>query len=336
MIAAAGLMLATAIGPVTAADLQASAGDGWLEALVSVSDLDARSALFETVLGFERVHQGEASPGQLAAWGVQSDRPVREALFRQPGSRRGYIRLIDFGAGPENPRIRSSAQPWEPGGWSGLNVRVRDIDQVFLRLQQAGFQGFSDPVSFTVPPFRVREAMMVGPDGIVLGLLERVEPPLADASWTSLVSRPVTAFTVTATPIETSAALDRLGLGVRLAFDGPTADPGPNLFALPHDLVGRTTRSVRWRQEAGRDEGTIATIAFASLSGRSHAERAGPPDLGLFSLRLPVPDVATRCAAAGAAVRETFVAPYGQLRSCVVRLPNGARIDVVQTQTAAP
>lgn len=321
---------AAATTPIGAADLSAAAGDGWLEAVVAVGDLDARSALFRDVLGYELVHRGFVAPEQIRAWGIPEGETAHEALLREPGARRGFIRLVAFATGPGAGRIRSSAQPWEAGGWSGLNVRVREIDAVFGRLQAAGFQGFSDPVSFSVPPFQVREAMMVGPDGLVLGLLERVAPPLAGPGWTSLASRPVTAFSVTDRPEETEAALRRLSLAVRLSFDGPTAEPGPNLFALPHTLVGQTTRSVRWWQESGREEGTIATIAFGGLSGRSFAEDARPPSLGLFTLRLPVPDAGRRCAAAGATIFTAEIAPYGRVRSCVVRLPNGAQLDLVQ------
>jgi hypothetical protein len=42
---------------------------------------------------------------------------------------------------------------------------VRSIEAVFARLQRAGWQGFSEPVTFTVPPYRVSEVMVVGPDG---------------------------------------------------------------------------------------------------------------------------------------------------------------------------
>jgi hypothetical protein len=184
-------------------------------------------------------------------------------------------------------------------------------------------------VEFVVPPFRVREAMMAGPDGIVLGLLERVEPPLAGPAWESLVSRPVTAFATTAAPEETAALLERVGLRVRLSFDGPAAEPGPNLFALPHNVVATARRSVRWWQAAGREEGTIATIAFTGLEGRSHAAGAAPPALGLFTLRLPVSDVERRCAAAGASAAALVAAPYGPLRGCSIRLPDGAMLDLL-------
>lgn len=317
-------------GHITAADLSAAAGDGWLEAVVSVGDLDARQALFRDVLGYELVHRGSVSAEQLREWGLAKGETAQEALMREPGARRGFIRLVAFSTGPAAGRIRSSAQPWEAGGWSGLNVRVRDIDLVFNRLQAAGFQGFSDPVSFTVPPFRVREAMMVGPDGLVLGLLERVEPPLAEPGWRSLVSRPVTAFTVTDRPAATETALRNLSLAVRLSFDGLTAEPGPNLFALPHAMVAQTTRSVRWWQEAKREEGTIASIAFGGLAGRSFGGTARAPRLGLLTLRLPVPDAQSRCVAAGAKVYSATIAPYGRIHGCIVHLPNGAQVDILQ------
>ena len=325
-LVAAGVAATLAAGP-----LEAAADNGWQEAVVSVSDLEARTDLFRRTLGFQVVRRGRVTAAELEGWDLPPDQSARYVLLAQPGADGGWIRLVAFaGAGAQDRgRIRSSAQPWEPGGWSGLNVRVRNIDAVFRTLQHAGFQGFSDPVEFVAPPFRVREAMMVGPDGLVLGLLERIDPPFEGAGWTNLVSRPVTAFAVTTRPDATAEALTRIGLRTRLSFDGPAAEPGPNLFALPHDVVGRARRSVRWWQAAGREEGTIATIAFEGVLGRSHEQSAGPPALGLFALRLPVRDPAARCSAGGGVARPATIAPYGRVLTCTIRLPDGAMLDIV-------
>jgi hypothetical protein len=329
-------ILAGVLLPGAARASDAAHDQGWQEAVVSVSNFDAHLRVFRDVIGWQVMHRGRVAPGQLAAWGISGDAIVDEIVLGQRGAVRGFIRLVRFPGHRDRERIRSSAQPWEAGGWSGVNVRVRDIDTVFRRLQQAGFQAYSDPVEFRVPPYRVREAMMMGPDGLVLGLLERVDPPFRDFEWTSLVSRPVTAFTVVRDLDAVGDTLERIGLQTRLSYDGAAAEPGPNLFGLPHDLVGNVTRHVRWWRLGDGDEGMIAAMSFEGLAGRSHVEAAVPPSLGLFALRVPVRDVASACGrVVGALQPATPLAPYGVVRICTVRLENGARLELFARESAA-
>jgi hypothetical protein len=331
-----GILLAGVLLPGAARATGVLHDQGWQEAVVSVSDFDAHLRVFRDVIGWQVIHRGRVPPGQLAAWGLSGDAVADEIVLAQRGAVRGFIRLVRFPGSADRPRIRSSAQPWEAGGWSGLNVRVRDIDAVFRRLQRAGFQAYSDPVEFRVPPYRVREAMMMGPDGLVLGLLERVDPPFRDFEWTSLVSRPVTAFTVVRDLDAVGDTLERIGLQTRLSYDGAAAEPGPNLFGLPHDLVGNVTRHVRWWRLGDGDEGMIAAMSFEGLAGRSHVEAAVPPSLGLFALRVPVRDVASACGrVVGALQPATPLAPYGVVRICTVRLENGARLELFARESAA-
>jgi catechol 2,3-dioxygenase-like lactoylglutathione lyase family enzyme len=190
------------------------------------------------------------------------------------------------------------------GGWGGLNVRVRSIDAVFARLQRAGWQGLSDPVTFKVPPYTVREVMVTGPDGLTLSLIERVDPPIVP-DWSSLWSGAITVFEADADPAASDAFYGKiLGLKARLSYDGPAAEPGMNLFGLPHDVVGRTQRRVQWWQEQGGSEGIIAPLAFRGITGRRFPPEAlAPPRLGLFLIAMPVSDPAARCARAIAGAR---------------------------------
>jgi hypothetical protein len=109
-----------------------------------------------------------------------------------------------------------------------------------------------------------------------------------------------------------------------------------NLFGLPHDHTLNMTRAVDWHQAAGRDEGTIASIAFRGVVGRRFDTDNGPPNLGLFMVRLFVTDAAARCATLQGRtvgkVRGRYtaeVAPYGRLDGCVLESPDGAWVDLV-------
>lgn len=309
--------------------------DGWHEATISVADLDARIAFFEDVAGWEVVSRGLVGREQLDAWRIPAGMTAQTALVRQPGSPRGMVRLVAFSGAAERARIRSSARAWEAGGWAGLNIRVRDIEAVFRRLQQHDWQGFSDPVTFTVPPYTVREVMAVGADGLTVSFIERVDPPLA-ADWPGLWSRAITVFEVTAAPAASIRFYgEALGLKARLSYDGPAADPGMNLFGLPHDAVAKVTRSVRWWQQQGREDGTIASLAFGGAAGRDFADSAAPPALGLFLVSLPVADAAGRCERAARAGAATVRAAGRLVRadgaaaiSCTVTTPSGSWLEL--------
>jgi catechol 2,3-dioxygenase-like lactoylglutathione lyase family enzyme len=310
--------------------------NGWQEAVISVADLDEQIAFFRKVIGWEVVDRVRVSRSQLSAWGLPAGVTAQSALIRAPGAERGHVRLVTFAGVAEVRRIRSSARPWDAGGWGGLNVRVRSIDAAFVRLQRAGWQGFSDPVTFTVPPYKVREVMVTGPDGLTLSLIERVDPPLT-ADWPSLWSRAVTVFEADADPAASDAFYgSSLRLKARLSYDGPAAEPGMNLFGLPHDVVGRADRRVRWWQEQGASEGTIATLSFRGITGRRfRPEALAPPGLGLFLIALPVSDAASRCARAMtggvAAVRAIGVVDRpgtGRSTSCIIRSPSGSWVEL--------
>jgi hypothetical protein len=304
---------------------------GWTEVVVSVSDLETSTKTMLAATGWEIRHKGPVTAETMAAWGWPVGTSASAVLLAEPGADRGFVRLVAPGDNESGPRarIRSSALPWEVGGWTGINVRVTDITARFQALQALGFQGFSDPVQFEVPPYTVREAMLAGPDGLVLGLIERVAPPLAGWPFSAPVSHPITLFATVADPVRTREFFaQQLNWTPRLAYDGPAAPPGMNLFALPHDRLDTITRTVDWWHPGGGEEGTIATITFTGVKGRDHSASANPPGLGLFLARVPVSDAARRCARLQAPLVETRLAPWAAGPACVITMPDGARLEL--------
>jgi catechol 2,3-dioxygenase-like lactoylglutathione lyase family enzyme len=299
---------------------------GWTELVVSVSDLARARATLEAATGWRVRHQGPVPSATLRLWGWPEGTRAQAVLLAEPGAGRGLVRLVAAG---DTVRLRSSALPWESGGWTGINVRVADIEARFRALQALGFQGFSDPVQFDVPPYTVREAMLAGPDGLVLGLIQRVAPPL-DWQFRAPVSHPVTLFATISDSAATRRFFTTLGWTPRLTYDGPAAPPGMNLFALPHDRLAGITRQVDWWHPGGGEEGTIATIAFSGVEGRNHnpAGRAAATGLGLVLARVRVPDARAACARMQAPLAVTSLAPWPSAPACVVATPDGARLEL--------
>ena len=302
---------------------------GWQEALISVPDLDRAEAFYRAVAGWSVAHRGPLDRRWLEAWGLPEAARAREALLHNPGDATGFLRLVQF-EGVDQAFARSAARAWEPGGHSGLNMRVLDIEPVYADFQRWGWHGFSDPVTFELDRFTVTEVMMTGFGGEQVALIERSRPPLTGWPTLKRVSRAFNAWAVTDDfDAMMDFYLDVLGFQVFLTETGPSAAPGMNLFGLPHNLVSDVPRRLTWVQPNGDNEGSLAVMSFSGLEGRSFANRARPPNFGLLSLRYPVSDALARYqGVAGKAPvmvepARFSLPPYGAVRAFTLLDPNG-------------
>ena len=311
---------------------------GYQEAVFSVSDARDFSDTLATVAGWEIVHEGDVDRAVLAAWGLSASVAAREVLLRNPGTERGYVRLVEF-IGADRRQIRSNAQSWETGGWFDVNARVVDMATTFERFQAANWQATSDPVEFSFGPFIVSEWLARGPDGIVFALIERIEPPLE--GWPELrqVSRIFNATQIVA-DIDAAKAfyIDALGFEVYLEHDGPSEVDGPNVLGLPHNLATSVPRQVAIVHPEGSNEGSIELLAFDGVHGRDFSDLAKPPNLGIVMLRFPVTDM--DAFAAHAAERrldvatpptEVSVPPYGSIEVMSLRGPGGVWLEFYES-----
>lgn len=265
---------------------------GWIETTAIVRDIEQHTAFFIDVAGYEKVYSGETSPEILKAWGLPISASGFEALLREPGESRGYIRLIELSGVPHQIEARSSGTFIDTGGIMGLNVRVKGIQNVFEKIQATGWRPLSDPVTFSVDNFSVSEALFLGPDGLVLGLIERQKPALGP-EWrmpTGKLSRPNNAFVITS-DIEQASEYYKSELGWHSFLEDKAdkaAATGMNIYGWPHKLVENVKRHVVWLhpdQAFDKREGTIALIKLEGVQGRDFSQRARPPNYGWVSLR---------------------------------------------------
>ncbi len=312
---------------------------GWIEAVAIVSDLDRAERFFINVAGYQRLHAGAVDPVLLRAWGLPAGARGRERVFTEPGETRGRVRLVALeDAGPQ-VEIRSAGQFFDTGAIAGFNVRVRDIDVAFAAMQRAGWRPFAETVRFSVEEFAVAEAVFRGPDGLVIGLIERERPALGP-QWrmpVEALSRPNNAFVI-APDLDAARAFyeDVLGWSAFLTDQGPAAAPGPNLYGWPHDLAPQVTRNVVWLHPDGGGEGSVAFLSFGGVEGRALADRAAPPNLGWVALRLAAPPAlqsGDRPGEDGRGAAALRLAPYGCVRLSAAIDPAGVRLEFL---TPAP
>ncbi len=312
---------------------------GYHEAVFSVSDRAGYVRFFEEVAGWQVLHEGMASDDVLAAWQLPDAASAMETVVGNPGTNRGYVRLIEF-TGVDQQQIRSNAQSWDTGGWFDVNSRVLDMDAMFAEYQSRDWQGASDPVQFSFGPFVVKEWLTRGPDGIVLALIERVEPPLQ--GWPALkkMSR---IFNATQIVSDIDAARDfyieKLGFETYLDHSGASKAAGPNVLGLPHNLATEIPREVSIVHPDGINEGSVELLEFVGADGADWSARATPPNLGILMLRFPVDDIdqfAAHVKARGITVAfdvtDVDFAPYGKARLMGLRGPDGVWLEFFELE----
>lgn len=266
---------------------------GWIESTAIVRNAEKQADFFTRVAGYENIFSGPVSPEVLKLWKLPQTITGQEILLKEPGESRGFIRLIELSNVDGQLEARSAGTFIDTGGIMGLNLRVKDIQKTFAKLQAAGWRPLSDPVSFSVESFSVSEAIFMGPDGLVIGLIERQKPALGP-EWRmppGKLSRPNNAFVMTSN-IEQAAQFYQESLGWFSFLEDKAdeaAQSGMNIYGWSHNMAQSVKRHVIWmhpEQTADKREGTIALIKLDGVQGRDFSARTRPPSLGWASLRL--------------------------------------------------
>ena len=311
--------------------------EGWIEATAIVRDAEKQADFFTKIAGYERIFTGNVSPGVLQAWGLPQAVSGLEILLRESSESRGFVRLIQLSNVANQMEARSAGTFIDTGGIMGLNVRVKDIQKTFDNLQAAGWRPLSDPVSFSVENFSVAEAIFLGPDGLVIGLIERQKPALGP-EWRMTpgkLSRPNNAFIITS-DIQQTSEFYKSSLGWHAFLEDKVdeaAQSGMNIYGWPHELAKQVSRHVMWmhpQKTAETREGTIALIELDGVEGRDFSARTRPPNLGWTSLRV------FSGAEADTVEKQSNpfqIFPYGCVTLAVTHDPDGTQLEYLRAST---
>lgn len=343
---AVAVLLATLVVAVCAASLRTEEPTpfglaGFREVVLSVSDLERSAAAYTSVGGWKRIDEGTLDPARLSWWGVGEGVTARELVLRNPGTETGQLRLIQF-AGARQELMRPTAQTWDTGGIFDFNVRVLDAEGKLDELRRAGWQGLTETIEFGFGPFVVREVLARDADGVVVAMIERVEPPLEGWPHLKKWSR---IFNSTQIVADFDRALafyrDLLGFRVYLEHRGASEKPGPNVLGLPYDVAAEVERRVAILSPDGTNSGSVEILSFEGLEGGDRSARARAPNLGILALRFPVTDLSglrerleRRGAPPMAGPTEldlpAFDANDAARRVLALEAPEGARLEFVE------
>lgn len=307
---------------------------GWREAVVSVSDMRQQVQFFKQIAGWQIISRSRLQAEQIAHWQLPAHASGHQVLMHNPGSESGFIRLVQF-EGVQQQQIRSNTQSWDTGGLFDLNVRVADMQQMFKQMQASGWQAATDPIQFKFGPFVVKEWLSRGADGLVLALIERLQPKLEGWPHLKKLSR---AFNSTQTVHDMQASLhfyrDVLGFKLYLEHKGVSEAPGENVLGLPLNAAMHHEQTIYILHPEGINEGSVELISFDGIKGRDVSSLAAPPNLGLLMLRFPV----TGLAALAEHLQNNQVnkikltpgltmPPYGEVDLLSVQAPEGAWLE---------
>ena len=335
-------ILAFAVSPLAAQAVDISERRGLQEMVVSVKFLDRAIQTYRNIADWEVAYRGLAPPEQAVHWGLPEGTPIEQAVMRVPGTEKGYLRLVRF-LGVEQVRIRSSARPFDTGAIFNFNALVKDLDGVFEDMRDNGFVGFADPTYYTIFGKEYGGAMLRGHDGVVINLLQRVDDPYADVPPFTRMSHVVNATQMVDDYEENLEFFrDKLGWHVRWEAAPVWPEDGSNNMSIPNSLLIDGTvkeRAASFIFAPDADGGSIEIFKFDGVTGADFSHRAVPPNLGVLMYRVHVPDLgayAAQIAANGVPPlkpeKTLRVAPYGTVKSLIIKAPSGAWIELFEQQ----
>ena len=312
-----------------------SQGNHIQEFVISVSDMKRTLPTFIDVMKWKIFDQGKADASVARLWGLDTETPIDQVLVGNPESKYGFIRLAEIKT-DKKELIRPGGRWWDTGGIFNINLFFRDLDTAEVGLRAHGW--FANNIASTYErPNNVKgkTMMMVGPDDVVLSFQQRISRPMTGwpnfegASHIEVGYQIVTDINAWNEFYTKVLGFGALG-GVRELKS--TEPAGPNVYGLPHNVVGLTDgfqANIKFRD---KHEQSLGARQFTNATGYDFTAKANPPNLGVMTVRIPVTDVmAVReriVAAKGdmpSDVQIVRLAPYGTVRALAVRSPGSGQ-----------
>ena len=309
---------------------------GMQEMVVVVHNLEQlRSTLMD--LGRWSAHPLPDAPlEQFAAWHVPAGcSRIEQVLMVAEHESRGSVRLVRL-HGLEGELMRPAQHPWDTGGYFDINVYVRDTLAMYGALLRNGWTAFGPPTDYHLGDFSIRQAVVRGPDGLVMVLLQAYGPVLIDLPAFTGMSRTFNALQVVRDyDVARDFFVNKLGwkpLMERVIDDNE--EPGRNMLGIPGNIARRVRRRVGIFHPEGGNDGSVQLLEMQELGGYDFSSRCVTPNLGLLCARYGVADAPAYARALrqqGVTLytepTKVAVAPYGMLELFSVRTPDGAIME---------
>lgn len=315
-----------------------SLDEGWQEAVLSVTDLNQWRVQLEDIAGWTVLGKTSVDSQHLANWSLDPNLSAKSVVLFNKGEKQGLVRLVQF-LELEQVQIRSSAQPWDTGGFFSLLIRSRGVEKNFQLARKYQWTGYNDPVVLHLGPNRrIRNAVFRGPDGINFGVYERMVPDLPGWPNIKKMSRPFNAMQIVKDrDVSVAFYKDVLGFKTIHLGNSPAKSVDSNNFGLPSNLVTSTALKSAIMHPTGGETGRVEFIQWGGLSGRDLTSRAVAPNLGILTLRFPVSDshkkaqnIVNKGGRLLTKPSKVNIFPYGSVNLFSVITPDGVFLEFFQ------
>jgi predicted enzyme related to lactoylglutathione lyase len=313
---------------------------GFHETVMSVFEIDRIADPLVRIGGWVRQDLPDASAGQTRFWGAPFDcTRIEQTLLTAPGRTDGALRLIRFETSQPQRLIRPAQHVWDTGGLFDIDVYVTDIEHIYQGFLRCGWTAFGPPTEYSWGGFHVSEALVLGPDGLVIALIQPFGPVFIDLPPILGMSRAFNASQVVRS-YDTAMDFYLKGLGWTALVDSLVDDavePGQNILGLPMPMARTTRRRVSIVTPTGQNNGSVELIELADIAGHDFAAHAHAPNIGLYchqffvdDARAYADDITSRGISLLTAPTEMEIAPHGRVLGFSVASPDKARLDFLQ------
>ena len=312
---------------------------GFHEVVHSAFDIERLAGPLCDVGGWTRSDLPDAPPEQFAAWHVPAGcARIEQCLLHAPNDERGPLRIVVF-HGCEQKVMRSSQHLWDSGGHFDVDIYSSDADATYAALQRHGWTAFHDSADYGFGELLVREVIIIGPDGFVIGLIERRAPPL---EWPEGIGTMTRQFNSSQVVRDYDAAVafyrDILGWSPLFEVAAAGEEEPSQILGLPLPQAASVERRVGIWHPEGTNDGSVELIQCVGIRSRDFSKLAVAPNVGILSLRFPVADAAAFAAQIEergwplyTPLMDLEIAPYGEVSLFSVRTPDGAVLEFFQT-----
>jgi len=215
---------------------------------------------------------------------------MEEAVLHNEGDIEGFLRLVQF-KNVEQQQIRSGAHAWDAGGIFDINIRTKDMSQLYREFQKEGWNGYADPHRYVFGIYDVSEVLLKGPDGITIAAMQRYSPALEGFDQMKKTSRIFNSSTISLSLEATrDFFINKLGFHMFFQTAGDKRSGTTNVLGFPQSINPNVQVPIDIVRPDIDNYGSIEYLEPKELKGKDCSTLAKPPNLGILMLRFPVKD----------------------------------------------
>lgn len=268
---------------------------GGMESLtIRVRDMAKSLAFYRDYVGMSLISD-ELLPDELTGllWQIPRGVHPRAVTLKHP-SQNTLLELVEFGPIPGNS-VREYAQPWDYGIYC-FTFLLRDIDAAYRDLTNSGYRFIAAPLLYQPNwvPHAVKEATLVGPDGVLIDHFQRMKAEAYPVAGNYVRLDHCALIASDFDPIKRFYG-EILGLDLRWQLEIPDG-----LIDTIIELPPGTKADTMSYHREGQDSLLIEFLKF-SEKGKPLNRDAGMPDIGPYMMSFEVGSlegIPERCAEA--------------------------------------